>query len=247
MREVVRRTVQPELSVVVPAYKKQFVVAEALRGIQATLSDAGINHEIIVVIDGSPDDTEATVRGSGVTSLRIISYPENRGKGFAIRTGLASVRAPLVAFADADVDLHPSDLVNLQRLLLVSGADGIVGSKFHADSRIHYPIGRRLQSATYRQITRALFGLKISDTQTGLKVFKSDPVKAAAEKTRVDGFAFDLELLVQLHDQGCILVDGPVTLEYSFSSTVPIGAAVSVLADTLKLAQRRKSGQDRLA
>lgn len=229
----------PSLSVVVPAYLKAAVVAHTLRRLEASLCQAQVPHEIIVVVDGSPDGTEHSVRESGVASLRIVSYAVNRGKGYALRAGARVAEAPLTAFADADPDIDPANLLGLLTELLRSGADGVVGSKVHPDSQVSYPIGRRVQSAAYRRLNQALFGLRVSDTQTGLKLFRSSALQSVLDYSVVDGFAFDLELLVLLQAHGYNVVEGPINLNHQFSSTVPIHAGLKVLRDTVKVARRR--------
>jgi glycosyltransferase involved in cell wall biosynthesis len=228
------------LTVVVPAYKKEHVVAAALLNLIATLEDAHIAYEIIVVVDGSPDETEAAVRRIDHSQVRVISYMKNQGKGHALRMGCAASTTPFVAFADADPDLDPKSLTKLIELLIAGDAMGAIGAKTHPDSIVHYPLARRVQSRIYRELNRALFGLTVSDTQTGLKVFRRDALSAALPYSKVNGYAFDLELLVLLNDLDMKVIEGPVHLNFDFSSTVPANAAFRILRDTFSLWKQRR-------
>ena len=125
----------------------------------------------------------------------MLQYEDRRGKGYALRHGLAQTTGDIVAFIDSDMELHPDGIGPLVELV-EAGADVAIGSKRHPDSKVHYPLFRRFQSAVFQQLVRVLFNLNLTDTQTGLKVFRGDLVRPLAAAIKTDGFAFDLELLV---------------------------------------------------
>ena len=234
----------PQVTVVVPAYLKANQVRDSVLELHEVLKRNHIDHEIIVVVDGSPDETEAAARSTGITQVFVESYAVNKGKGYALKYGSRMARGNLIAFADADPDLNPEALIGLITDLYSSQAVGVIGSKVHPDSKVNYPRMRRIQSSAYRQLNRVLFGLRVTDTQTGLKVFQRGPLLQAMESSQVDRFAFDLELLVLLHDLGADVREGPVELSYAFNSSVPLHGAIKVLRDTFGIAWRRKMSRN---
>jgi hypothetical protein len=217
----------------VSAYREQGRITASLSMLSDELAALGFPYEIIVVSDGNTDGTEAEAR-STPGPVTVIHYPTNRGKGYAIRRGLAETKGDRVVFIDADMELHPQGIGTLLTLLDV-GADVAIGSKRHPDSRVHYPMPRRIQSWAYQALVRRLFGLNVTDTQTGIKAFRGDLIRAVAPNLTNEGFSFDLELLVTLTEQGATIAEGPVMLNYRFASTTGVGAAVDVLRETMRL------------
>lgn len=226
------------VSVVVPAFRERGHIAGSLRMLVSELSALGSPFEVIVVSDGNTDGTETearTVEGP----ITVIHYPENKGKGYALRRGLSESRGDRVVFIDADMELHPQGISALLSLL-DAGADVAIGSKRHADSRVHYPWMRRFQSRAYQSLVRSLFGLNVTDTQTGIKAFRGDLLRRASPFLTNDGFSFDLELLVELTAHGAVIAEGPVTLDYRFRSTTSVTGTIDVLRETLRLWHRRR-------
>jgi len=229
-----------ELSVVTPAFNGGAAMIPRLAALLATLDAEQIRSEVIVVSDGSTDDTPALVRAAGIDRVRVVHYAQNQGKGFALRTGMAMAKGEHVAFIDSDGDLDPSDLVRFLRLMPMYGADLVVGSKRHALSDVAYPPVRRAMSWGYHIIVRLLFGVKVSDTQTGIKLVRraalADVLPLMVEKR----FAFDLELIVALRRAGYRRVlEAPIKLDFQFSSTISKAAVAGILRDTMAIWYRR--------
>lgn len=230
----------PSISVIVPAYKKADQIGVALAHIHSVLNSIDATHEIIVVVDGCPDGTAYAARNTSIAEVVVIEYSDNRGKGYALKMGIEASTGSVLIFADADSDLNPQSLIRLLEILETEELSGVVGSKVHPDSKVVYPTIRRIQSKAYRALNRLIFGLKISDTQTGLKVFRSENVRDVLILSTVDRFAFDLELLVLLHKSGFKLGEGPVELKFSFTSSVPFHAALNMLKDSITVAWRTR-------
>lgn len=226
----------PVLDVVVPAYQAESHIEASLLRLCSTLDEnfPG-SYRIIVVSDGSTDTTEARVTNIAKSQIELVVLDRNRGKGEALREGFRRTRAPLVGQIDADLDIHPESLVRLVQIIEASGADVAIGSKVHPASSVQYPLLRRIQSQVFRSVTRSLFSLSIHDTQTGVKVYRQEVVRSIVDVGRESGFAFDLEALVIAQAKGYGLVEGPVNLDYHFSSTVPVTAALTMLRDSLKI------------
>lgn len=226
------------VSVIVPAFREGGRIEESLGLLVGEMVRLKVPFEVIVVSDGNDDGTEAEARRVP-GPITVIHYSENRGKGYALRRGLAESRGDRIVFIDADMELRP-DGIGALLAMLDAGADAAVGSKRHPESRVQYPRTRRFQSVVYQWIVRRLFGLDLTDTQAGIKTFRAQPLREAASSLTNDGFAFDLELLVTLHDRGAILAEGPVRLDYTFRSTTGLRAVREVLLETLRLWHRRR-------
>ena len=226
----------PVLDVVVPAYQAESHIQESLLRLCSTL-DANFSnrYRVLVVSDGSTDATEARVTSIRKSQIELVVLDRNRGKGQALREGFSRTRAPLVGQIDSDLDIHPEALVRLVRIIEASGADVAIGSKVHPDSRVHYPLLRRVQSRAFRSVTRLLFSLSVHDTQTGVKVYRQAVARSIVDTAQEEGFAFDLEALVIAQARGYVLIEGPVDLDYHFSSTVPLTAALTMFKDSLRI------------
>lgn len=239
------------LSVLVPAYREAATIFANLQLLQDSLTEFGRPFEIIVVSDGSDDDTH--LEAARHESIKVLHYEQQRGKGFALRHGITHCDGDVIAFIDADMELHPAGLRHLVELI-EEGADVAIGSKRHPESVVHYPFLRRLQSAAYQKLIHLLFDLQLTDTQTGLKAFRADFLNEVLPHLISDGFALDLELLVEINNRGGVIIEGPIQLDYAFESTTSLRSVVNVLADTLRIyrkhpdsrRQRRTSANRRL-
>ena len=228
------------LSVIMPAFNEEEVI---LRSIQETVQVLdGCDYEIIVVDDGSSDRTslEARCAASQNPRVSVVSYPRNMGKGYALRHGFEHCSGDLVALLDADLDLHPRQLLTLCRIMQETGADVVIGSKRHPESRLDYPWHRKIISAVYFWLVKALFGLDIHDTQTGIKLFRRDVLADVFPRTETIGYAYDLELLVAAIRFGYRIAEAPVELSFQRQSAGSIGSStiLSMLWDTLRIFYR---------
>lgn len=246
---VASSTEQLAVSVIIPAYQEESAIADALHRLLDVLDGTDRPYEVLVVSDGSTDDTARIARSVERPHVSVIEYSPNRGKGYAQALGVRETRHPLVLFMDGDLDLDPSVIPNYLDLIESGAADGVVGSKVHPDSIVDYPWTRRLLSRVFRILTRLLIGLNLGDTQTGLKAFRRDVMADVASQCDSQGFTFDLELLCRLNDRGARIVEGPVILDYDFTSTVGLSAGVAALRDLYLVSRwrRRQSGTNRLS
>jgi glycosyltransferase involved in cell wall biosynthesis len=228
------------LAVVVPAYMEAKQIEQSLCRLFDVLDTIEMEARVLVVVDGSPDDTEMRAKSISDPRLEVLSYPSNRGKGFALKTGCMPVIAEsdYVCFADADLDLNPSSIPSLFAILELDQADAVVGSKVHPNSVIEYPRIRRIQSTVFRLISRLLFDLNVSDTQTGLKIFSSELLAKCIDDVESTGFAFDLELLAVARLRRFKVVEGPVELSFNFTSSTGLRAIFEVLIDIARIRRR---------
>lgn len=153
---------------------------------------------ILVVNDGSTDETESEVKRAMSQDNRIgmITYSRNRGKGYAVRRGIVNAHSEYVAFLDSDLELPPYLLEGFLKRMNQEPKVGIViGSKMHPDSQVEYPPVRKIMSLGYYIFLKALFGLKLKDTQTGVKMFKTSTAQLISKYSRSKGYSFDIEML----------------------------------------------------
>jgi glycosyltransferase involved in cell wall biosynthesis len=202
------------ISVVIPAYNEEDRIEHCLHETHRTMRSLRAPFEVVVVDDGSYDETLSLARlaAENLENVRIVSYPENLGKGFALIEGADAARGDLVLFVDADLEVHPRQLTGLYETLQRRPADVVIGSKLHADSTIDYPLKRRILSRGYYLLVRTLFNLPVHDTQTGLKLYRTSVLRRVAGRLLVKRFAFDLEALVNAQRLGYRIAEAPVVV-----------------------------------
>jgi glycosyltransferase involved in cell wall biosynthesis len=229
------------VSVIVPAYNESKDIAANLRAIVDALRGHATKLEIILVDDGSRDQTwrhaAQTMRDDVV--VRVLRYERNQGKGYALACGARHATGEFVVFLDADLDLHPDQVPGFFDVLFATNADAVIGSKWHPQSRVEYPRWRRVLSHGYYAMVMLLFGLPLRDTQTGLKLFRARLLEAVVPRLLTKRFAFDVELLAVAHRMGFKIVEAPVRLQ--FRRDVPRlrwSDSWHVLVDTLAIYYR---------
>lgn len=232
-----------KLSVIMPAYNEGKNIFNNLRVVSSVISGFMKNYEIVVVNDGSRDDTREEVKRymKKDKHVRLVSYGKNRGKGNAIKVGVQRASGDYIAFLDADLDLPPEQIEQYMHPLINGQADAVIGSKMHKDSQIDYPLIRRVMSLGYYCMLRVLFHLKIKDTQTGLKVFRADALKAVIPLIKTKGYAYDIEILVALNLRGYRIVEMPVKLIFQRENDIGrIGVKdiIKVFRDTMAIFYR---------
>jgi hypothetical protein len=170
----------PALSVIVPALDEGPHVRAHLARIVASVERLGRPFEVLLVDDGSADDTGAEARAAAATDprVRVVTHPTNRGKGAALATGCAEARGDVLVFLDADLEISPDEIGPLLARLEASGAAVAVGSKYAPGARERRPWHRAWLSRAYLLVTSVLFRLPIRDTQTGLKALRRDVARA---------------------------------------------------------------------
>lgn len=206
------------LSVILPAYNEgENIYANLLRVCEAL---GEYDFEIIVVDDGSADNTylESKRAEEEGYPVRAIAQKENRGKGATLFHGFEFSSGERVAFLDADLEIVPEYLLDLLKVMNETGADIVAGAKDMSENQ--FPWARRMMSNIYRRSVTFLFGLSISDTQTGIKLFKREVLEATVPRLSVSRFAFDIELLLAASRFGYKIVEYPVKIVYSRSGNL---------------------------
>lgn len=209
------------MSVVVPAYLEHDRVGSAVRSLRAALADVDGGVEILVVDDGSTDHTSDEARAAGAD--RVIVHPTNRGKGAAVRTGVLAATGRTIAFTDADLSYSPDQLLGLLAAV-EAGADVVVGSRKHEGTRTLVRAGRlrEVGGRVINWLTQAVLLGDYRDTQCGLKAFSADAGRFIFERSKVDRFAFDVEIFLIAETKGLKVEEVPVSIVNSSRSTVHV-------------------------
>lgn len=185
------------LSLVVPAYKQEATIKRDVENIEKTLRGGlkNYDYEVIVVVDGFIDRTKENAEKVKSSNVKVVGYKENRGKGYAVRFGMSKAKGDLISFLDAGMDISPKGITMLLAHMDWYNADVIVGSKRHPVSRVNYPFLRHVLSIGYHLMVKVLFGLPLTDTQSGIKIFKRRVVEKILPKLSVERYAMDVEML----------------------------------------------------
>jgi dolichyl-phosphate beta-glucosyltransferase len=188
-----------ELSLVIPSYNEAERLPTTLERATAYLEANCPDSEIIVVDDGSSDDTARVAEAAlaGRARDRVLRFPENRGKGAAVRAGMLAARGRSVLFSDADFSTPIEEESHL-RGALAEGADIAIGSRAEPESRITRRQGvlRESMGRTFNVLIRLLGLSRFRDTQCGFKMFSREAAQTIFPEARLDRFAFDVEILL---------------------------------------------------
>jgi dolichyl-phosphate beta-glucosyltransferase len=193
------------LSVVIPAFNEAERLGPTLARIRDHLAQAAHPAELIVVDDGSRDGTAEVVRQfeRGRLTVRLLSQPRNRGKGYSVRQGVLSAGGDVILVTDADLAV-PIDSLGLLLDWLAADYDVVIGSRYLPASRLDppQPPGRRLLAAVFRTVRRWLLVPEIRDTQCGFKLYRRPVARQIFARQRLNGWLFDCEVLALARAQG---------------------------------------------
>jgi dolichyl-phosphate beta-glucosyltransferase len=191
----------PKLSIVVPAFNEAGRLGQSLSVILAYLTERGDENELIVVDDGSSDDTagvaEQSLKDSGRVLTQVIRSEKNRGKGHAVRTGLLAAGANIALFSDADLSTPITETPKVIEPIISGECDLTFGSRALDRSLIgvHQPWRREQGGRLFNLIVRVATGLPFWDTQCGFKAFRMNVCRPLIEAAQIDRFGFDVELI----------------------------------------------------
>ncbi len=206
----------PDVSIVVPAFEEEDRLGSSLAKIASYLMESETSAEIIVVDDGSADKTaeiaESVLRNTPVIASKVIRYEQNRGKGFAVRTGLQAAAAEIALFSDADLSTPIEEMPKLIDPILTGDFDVTFGSRALDRSLIgtHQPWRREQGGKVMNLIIRTMSGLPFADTQCGFKAFRMSKFRPLLDVMTVDRFGFDVEFLYVAKYHGLRLKEIPV-------------------------------------
>jgi len=229
----------PKLSIVVPAYNEAARLGTSLHAMVGYLKEQRDPSEIIVVDDGSTDDTatiaEESLADSGPVATSVIRYEQNRGKGYAARTGLLAARANIALFSDADLSTPITETPKLLAPISNGECDLVFGSR--ALDRhligVHQSWRREQGGRVFNLIVRLATGLPFWDTQCGFKAFRMNVCRPLIEAAQIDRFGFDVELIYLAHLARLRLREIPVRWDHSTGG--PLDESGNYSRDSLRM------------
>jgi dolichyl-phosphate beta-glucosyltransferase len=230
-------TIRPFLSIIIPAYNEERRLPRSLEKIVAFLQERDYRAEVIVVDDGSVDNTVVVVedfvaRFSFVSLIR----NEHRGKGYAVKTGMLAANGEYLFLCDADLSMPIEEVVKFLPPVLNS-YDVAVGSRdVEGARRFDEPSYRQLMGRVFNLIVRLLAVPGFEDTQCGFKCFKREVARDIFAYQAMDGFGFDVEILFIARKRGYRMIEVPIDWYYMASSRVdPIKDTFKMFRDVLKV------------
>lgn len=238
---------KPELSIVIPAFEEEIRLGGTLAGVLSFLRAGYPDTEVVIVDDGSGDSTAEVARSVASEfpdiDVNVIRYEKNRGKGFAVKTGLLAAKADVALFSDADLSTPIEEMSKLIDPIKSGEFDVTFGSRALDRSLIgtHQPWRREQGGKVMNLIIRTMSGLPFADTQCGFKAFNMLKFRPLLDVMTVDRFGFDVEFLYVANHHGLRLAEIPVRW-----NDVE-GSKLSVVRDTRRmfseLSQIRKNGR----
>lgn len=224
----------PQVSIVIPAYNEAGRIRDTVIALHKAFDQAGVSTEILVVNDGSTDDTAAIAGATG--HARTIKHRENLGKGAAVKTGFHHAQGAWVVMSDADLSVSAEQAV--ADFFSLRETDALViGSRSHHDSKIliAQPAYRQWIGKIYNAVLRTLTQLPYRDTQCGYKWMKKDALLPIINRVQANGWSFDAELVARAHKAQITIREVPVVWQNGQGSKVKFSQALATLLELLRL------------
>jgi dolichyl-phosphate beta-glucosyltransferase len=231
-----------DLSLILPSYRGGELAERSARELVEYLPTLGISWEVVFVDDGGGD--MAGLEG-GDPRLRVISFPKNRGKGAAVRAGMLAAAGKARIFTDVDLPFELESIAHALYLLRDRGFHMVMGDRTLPQSsyRLHLSWERRLASRIFSDFVGTLVTGGFFDTQCGFKGFRGDVASALFPMTRVDRFAFDVELIYLALKYSLECKRIPVRLRHNAGSSVRlVRDSTRMFVDVLKIKRRQMAG-----
>jgi dolichol-phosphate mannosyltransferase len=224
------------ISIIIPVYNEESNICSILRHIKSILSETLLDYELIVINDGSTDKTQPVLLEEQKLDKRvkILSYTKNKGKGHAVKMGVLNSRGDVVCFLDGDLDISPTEIKNYIKEL--EGCDLVIASKAHQLSVVTAPILRRMLSKLFNIFVRLAVGIKIKDTQSGLKIGNGNALRRIFNVMLVKRYAFDVEMLAIASRLNLKIKESPIRI--TLRSPFKLEEIVHMFIDVLGISYR---------
>lgn len=231
---------RPFLSVIIPAYNEEKRLAPTIMAVESFLAAMGREWELLVVDDGSRDGTIAVAERTFAdpTRSRVIRSPRNAGKGAAVRRGMLAATGRYRLFADADNSTPIEQVLKLLRAMRRRGVDVAIASRALRESQleVRQPLHREMMGRVFNKVVQLVALPGIVDTQCGFKLFSARAADAIFPHQKLDGFSFDVEILMRARRAGFEIVEVPVRwIDHASSRVSPLRDSWRVLRDTVWL------------
>jgi glycosyltransferase involved in cell wall biosynthesis len=224
------------ISVIIPVHNQERNISFSLLKIKEILSLTLQTYEIVVVNDGSNDNTLEVLRKEEKldSHIRVISYESNRGKGYAVKMGVIHSFGNIVIFIDADLDISHGKIIDYVKEL--KNCDLVIASKKHPLSKVNAPFSRKFLSRMFNLLVRIAIGIKIKDTQSGLKAGKGAGLRTIFRTMLIKRYAFDVELLTIATALNLSIKEMPI--EINLDRRFKVRDIVKMLLDTAAICYR---------
>ena len=212
-----------KISLCIPLYNEEKILPQTMDAVSAYMSERfGEDYEIIYINDGSSDASASILGEKKDERVHAIGYQPNRGKGFAVRTGVLAARGDVVIFTDCDL-AYGLDIIGefYDHMIEHTELDALIGSRsLHPEGYEGYTFGRKVLSKGYLKFISIYGGLGLSDSQSGIKAFRREMARKAFSLATVDRFAFDLEIILLVRKHGGRIGEFPVKIINHRPSTI---------------------------
>jgi dolichyl-phosphate beta-glucosyltransferase len=241
-------TLEPTIySIILPAYNEEIRIAATLDKILSHVKERGWDAEVLVVNDGSTDNTRSVVRGyaANYPMLRLIDNPGNRGKGYSVRNGMLRARGDLLLFSDADLS-SPIEEADKLFAAIEQGADIAIGSRWLKPElqAQRQPIGRQILGRIFNLALRIILGLNFKDTQCGFKVFSRRAAQAIFPLQQIERWGFDPEVLYLAKRFGFNIQEVPVVWSHREGTRIdPWRDGLRMFAEVLRIRRNAIRGK----
>ena len=206
------------LSVIIPVFRQSRTIVKNIKNVRKALDEIRYDYELLIVVDGC-FKSYLQAKKTRNNKTRIYFLKENQGKGFAVRHGMSRAKGDYIAFLDAGMEIDPNGISMLLEHMEWYNADVIVGSKRHLVSVVNYPLERRVLSFGFFWLVRILFGVKIKDTQAGIKIYKREVLEKILPLLMIKRYAFDIEMLSVASRFGYKRIyEAPIKLDFKFDN-----------------------------
>jgi dolichyl-phosphate beta-glucosyltransferase len=237
----------PQYSIIIPAYNEGARLGSTLDRVLRHIAAHQWDAEVIVVNDGSRDNTAELVRTRAASNpvVRLLENPGNRGKGYSVRNGMLNAKGEILLFTDADLS-SPIDEANKLFTAIQGRADVAVGSRWlQPDLQTQrQSLLRQLYGRTFNLVLRILLGLKFKDTQCGFKAFTRSSARKLFSMQTIEGWGFDAELLYLADRLGLKVKEVPVIWSDAVGTRIsPLRDGLHMLAEVLTIRWNAVTGK----
>ena len=220
-----------KFSLVIPMYNEKSIIADTAKTLSDYMDAHFEDYEILFSNDGSKDGCDEIVRELNLPNVRVTGYPNNQGKGCAVRTAVLEAKGDIVMFTDADLAYGTDVIARVaEKFAENPDADVVIGSRnLSKDGYEGYTLMRKIASKMYIKVLCIAGGFKLSDSQCGCKAFRGEAAQKIFSRCEVNGFAFDFEAILWSQKLGCKIAEMPVKIINHRESKV------HVFSDTFKM------------
>lgn len=232
-----RYSVAHKVTVIMPTYNLEDIIQTSIARVKQVLEGIGLSYEIIVVDDGSRDKTywRAAELANGGT-IKVLRNGVNMGKGYTVKKGVLHATGDYIVLFDADMEISPRQIRYYVKAL--EDCDVVLASKRHQLSRYQAPLMRKILSSAFNVLVKLLVGLRVSDTQTGLKAFRIEALKKIIGFVLVERYAYDVEVLILANLLKLRIVEMPIEIRQG--RYFKLKDVLYILLDVLRITYRLK-------